>query len=60
MAKVIIQRAWEHGADALTIEVRVDDSFPDVVAEAVANAVKGYRESLEITVNETVDEEGDG
>lgn len=49
MAKVMVQRVWPDG-EVLTISIQVDDSFPDVVAEAKANAVNAYADALEITL----------
>lgn len=49
MAKVVVQRCWPDG-DVLTISISLDNSFPDVVAEAKANAIGAYREALEISV----------
>lgn len=56
MASIIIQRSWPDG-DELTVSVDVDDSFPDVVAEARKNAVDLYRDALGLTL--TGNESGD-
>lgn len=55
MATVMIQRAWPDG-ETLTISVDVDESFPDVVAEAKRSAVAAYREALGITLAPEGDE----
>lgn len=49
MAKVIIQRVWEDG-DCLTVSIRLENSYPDCVAEGVGAAVRAYKEALEISV----------
>lgn len=62
MATVMIQREWPDG-ETLTISVDVDDSFPDVVAEAKQNAVNAYADALEVTLaadKADSDSEGDG
>lgn len=49
MAEVVIQRSWPDGDD-LCVVVKVDDSYPDVVAEAKRNALDAYREALDVTL----------
>lgn len=45
MAKVTIQRCFPDG-DVLTIAIKVDDSYPDVLAEAKRAALDAYAETL--------------
>lgn len=56
MAKVVIQRQWPDG-DVLSISIKVDDSFPDVVAEAKRAALDAYAEALGVTT--ATDEAGE-
>lgn len=49
MAKILVQRQWPTG-DVLTISISVDDSFPDVVAEARHAAVTAFEAALEISM----------
>lgn len=56
MAKVLIQRSWADG-DVLTVAIRVDDSFPDVVREGVRAALDAYREALGVTTADTETED---
>lgn len=56
MAEVAIQREWPDG-DNLTIVIKVDDSYPDVVAEAKRAALDAYAEALGMTL--TGNESGD-
>lgn len=52
MARVKILRQWPDG-DTLVIEIKVDDSFPDVVAEAKRAALDAYSEALGVTTADT-------
>ena len=49
MAKVFVQRVWPDG-ETLTVSITVDNSFPDVVAEAKQAAVSAYEAALEISL----------
>ena len=57
-ARVVITRAWGDDGDTLSVEVTVDTSYPDVIAEAVRSALNGYAEAHGITIaSETTTEE---
>lgn len=45
MSKITIQRCFPDG-DVLTIAVKVDDSYPDCLAEGKRVAVDAYLEAL--------------
>lgn len=56
MAKVVIQRTWPDGDD-LCVVIEVDESYPDVVAEAKRACLDAYAEALGVTISTGVDDE---
>lgn len=49
MARVVVQRTWPDGENLL-IEIQVQNSFPDAVAEARQAAIRAYEDALEVTL----------
>jgi hypothetical protein len=58
MAKVTIRRTWPEG-EALSVSIEVDESFPDVVAEARQAALRTFEGAMEVELAaaEAVDED---
>lgn len=55
MARMTIQRIFADG-DMLTVSVKVEDSFPDVVAEAKRAIVDIFTDALAQTVVDSSDQ----
>lgn len=51
MATIQIMRQWPDG-DVLSIRVKVDDSFPDVIREAVRATLDAYTEAITVGADE--------
>ena len=49
MATVTVQRSWPDG-DVLTVEIEIENDYPDALAEAKRTALNAYEEALLATV----------
>lgn len=56
MASVTIRREWPDG-DVLAVCIEVDESFPDVVAEARQAALRTFEGAMEIEIAAVEDDE---
>lgn len=49
MASATVHREWADG-EFLVVTIDADESFPDVVAEVRAAAVRAYKDALAVTL----------